>query len=389
MLKRTSILLLSVSLFIGCASSQKYLEKGQYDKAVNSAVKKLRKDPGNADELYVLKEAYTKANTFDMDRISFLEAEGREENYLEIYTLYQRLDRRQDLIKTLPTSVMNEFEIINYDDELIASKEGAAEVSYARGLELLERGDRESARMAYYEFDRARSIYNNYKDVDAKLREARYMGTNQVLFVIENNSESVLPERFDEELRKIGFSDLNGDWIQYSVYENEDVDYDYFVVLNIRDIAVSPERVDRETYTDTKEIQDGTKYVLDANGNVKKDSLGNDIKVPNMITVKAEVTQTRQWKEAVVGGTIDYVDLRTDQLVKTEGISVTALFEHFSAKYTGDERALSSESRKKIGSDMVAFPPNEAMLMDAASLLKDRTKDIMYRNRGLLSSTEQ
>lgn len=388
MLKRVSILLLLVSLFIGCASSQKYLEKGQYDKAVNSAVKKLRKNPNNADELYILKEAYTKANTFDKDRIRFLEVEGREENYLEIYNLYQRLDRRQDLIQTLPTVLLNEFEIVNYDDELIASKEGAAEVSYQRGLELLERGDRESARRAYYEFDRTRSIYNNYKDVEAKLREARYMGTNQVLFVIENNSESVLPERFDEELRKIGFSDLNGDWIQYSVYENEDVDYDYFVVLNIRDIAVSPERVDRETYTDTKEIQDGTKYVLDANGNVKKDSLGNDIKVPNMITVKAEVTETRQWKEAVVGGTIDYIDLRTDQLVKTEGISVTALFEHFSAKYTGDSRALSAESRNKIGSDMVAFPSNEVMLMDAAALLKDRTKDIMYRNRGLLSSTE-
>ena len=389
MIKKSSLLLFSLILAAGCVSSEKYLQKGQYDKAINKSVKKLRKDAGNDKELYVLKEAYTKANSFDMDRISFLEKEGRDENYLDIYNLYIRLDNRQDRIKTLPTSLMNEFEIIDYDDRLIASKEQAAEVSYERGLEYLERGDRESARMAYQEFDRVRSIYSNYKDVDAKLRESRYLGTNQVLFVIENNSQSVLPERFDEELRKIGLSDLNGRWIQYSVFEDEEVEYDYFVVLNIQNIAVSPERIDREKYTDSKEIQDGTKYVLDERGNVKKDSLGNDIREPNMITVEAEVTQARQWKEGIVGGTIDYVDLRTDQLVKTEAISVTALFEHFSATYAGDERALSDESKKKLGDDRVPFPPSEVMLMDAADLLKNRTKEIMYKNRGLLSSTEQ
>lgn len=389
MFKKTSLLFFSLILIMGCVSSEKYLQKGQYDKAINKSVKKLRKDAGNDKELYVLKEAYTKANSFDMDRISFLEKEGRDENYLDIYNLYISLDNRQDRIKTLPTSLMNEFEIIDYDDRLIASKEQAAEVSYERGLEYLERGDRESARLAYYEFDRVRSIYSNYKDVDTRLRDAQYLGTNQVLFVIENNSQSVLPERFDEELRKIGLSDLNGRWIQYSVYENEEVEYDYFVVLNIKNIAVSPERIDREKYTDSKEIQDGTKYVLDERGNVKKDSLGNDIREPNMITVEAEVTQARQWKEGIVGGTIDYIDLRTDQLVKTEAISVTALFEHFSATFAGDDRALSDESKKKLGDDPVPFPPSEVMLMDAADLLKDRTKEIMYKNRELLSSTEQ
>ena len=388
MFKKSSLLFFSLILVIGCVSSEKYLQKGQYDKAINKSVKKLRKDADNDKELYVLKEAYTKANSFDMDRISFLEKEDRDENHLDIYNLYLRLDSRQDRIKTLPTSVMSEFELVDYDDKLIASKEQAAEVSYERGLEYLQRGDRESARRAYREFDRVRSIYSNYKDVDAKLRESRYLGTNQVLFVIENNSQSVLPERFDEELRKIGLSDLNGRWIQYNVYEDEEAEYDYFVVLNIQNIAVSPERIDREKYTDSKEIQDGTKYVLDERGNVKKDSLGNDIREPNMITVEAEITQARQWKEGIVGGTIDYIDLRSDQLVKTEAISVTALFEHFSATYAGDERALSDESKKKLGDDPVPFPPSEVMLMHAADLLKDRTKEIMYRNRGLLSSTE-
>lgn len=388
MLRRSVVLLLSFMFLISCASSEKYLQKGQYEKAIDKSVKKLRKDPSNDKELYVLKEAYGKATSFDRDRVDFLEKEGREENSIEIYDLYVRLDRRQDKLKTLPSSVLRGFTLVDYDSKLIASKEQAAEASYSLGIDYLEKGGRENARRAYREFETVTSIYSNYKDVDAKLSQARYEGTNQVLFVIENNSESVLPVRFDEELRKIGLADLNDTWIQYSVYEDEDIDYDYLVVLNIRDIIVSPEQITKEKYTDTKEIQDGTKYVLDENGNVKKDSLGNDIREPNFVTIEAEITETRQYKEGRVGGIIEYVNIETDQLEKREDISVTAFFEHFSATFEGDRRALSSESTKRIEVNMLAFPNNESLLMDAAELLKDETKSIMYKNRGLLSRAD-
>ncbi|MEO9885097.1 MAG: hypothetical protein ABJR05_16995 [Balneola sp.] len=388
MFKRSGVFLLSFILLMACASSEKYLQKGQYEKAIDKSVKKLKKNPGNDKELYVLKEAYGKAQDFDRDRIDFLEKEGREENYVEIYDLYVRLDRRQNKLKTLPSSVLRQFTLVDYDDRLIASKEQAAENSYALGIDYLERGGRENARRAYREFETVKSIYSNYKDVDAKLSQARYEGTNQVLFVIENNSESILPVRFDQELRKIGLSDLNDTWIQYSVFEDEEVDYDYFVVLNIRDIIVSPEQITKEKYTDSKEIQDGTKYVLDENGNVKKDSLGNDIREPNFITVEAEITETRQYKEGIVGGIVEYINVNSDQLEKREDISVTAFFEHFSANYSGDKRALSKESKERVEVNQLAFPSSESLLMDAAELLKDKTKGIMYKNRGLLSRAE-
>ncbi len=387
MFRTTSIMLLSLTLLLGCASSEKLLMRGQYEKAIDKSIKKLKKNPRNEDELYVLIEAYSKANTFDKERITFLEKEGRSENYLDIFNLYQRLDVRQNKIKTLPSALLNQFEITDYDDKLIASKEQAAEVSYQRGMEYLSIGDRESARRAYVEFERVLSIYTEYKDTQTKISEARILGTNQVLFVIENNSETILPQRFDEELKKIGLADLNGKWIQYSVYEDEAVEYDYFIVLDIKDIAVSPERIDRETYKESAEVQDGTKYILDERGNVKKDSLGNDMREPNIITVTADITKARQWKEAFVGGSIDYIDLRTDQLVKTESISVTALFEHFSATFSGNNRALSNESKKLIDGEIVVFPSDEIMFMDSATLLKEKAKEIMYRNRGLLSST--
>lgn len=379
------LILTLVLLLSACTSSKKLLEKGRYDKAIEKSAKALRKDPGDTDELYVLQEAYRQANMFDRERIKFLEKENRDDNWLEIYFLYSQLENRQDVIRALPSRVRNQFALVDYDDEIIQSKKSAAEALYQQGLEYLDRGDRQSGRLAYDEFIEVKKIYPDYRNVNRRLEEAKYLGTNFILLRIENNSDKVLPEYFDTELRKIGLGDLNTQWLQYETHADTFIRYDYDLVLNIREIAVSPERIETNKYTESREVQDGMRYVLDRNGNVKKDSLGNDIRVPNMVTVSAEVTESIQRKSALVGGSLEYIDLRTNQLVKTEKIAVEAVFEHFSAVASGNIEALSEDTKEKIGSRPVPFPSNEAMLMDAARNLKERTKDIIRRNRDWLT----
>lgn len=377
------LLLILCFVFSACTSSKKLLEKGRYDEAIEKSVKALRKDPGDGDELAVLKEAYHKANTFDRDQIRFLENEERDENWIEIYNLYSALDARQDWIKSLPSQLISQFDLKNYDQQLIASKENAAEISYQKGIDYLNRGDKQSARLAYGEFERVNYIYTDYKDVNRLMSEAHFYGTTNVLFKVENNSEVMLPRDFDYELKKVSLKELNDLWTNYDTYADTALHYDYYIVLDLKDIRISPESIDRNTYTETGEIQDGMKYVFDENGNVRKDSLGNDIRVPNMITVSAEVTESRQHKHGYVSGSLDYIDLNTEQLIKTEDISVEAVFEHYSAGVTGNEEILSDETRKKIRSRPVPFPSDEAMLMDAASLLKEQSKAIVYQNRSL------
>jgi len=382
------ILLLFVSslLLNGCNSSEKLLEKGSYDRAIEKSVDNLRKKPSDRKELRVLKEAYSKANNFDHDRIRFLEREGRPENWIEIYELYSVLDFRQNRIKTLPSSVLGEFKLVDYDDKVIESKNKAAELLYESGIARLENGGRENARMAYADFEQITRIYNSYRDVDVKIEEARYLGTNQVLFVIENNSDKILPEDFDYELKKISLNAINRDWLNFDTREDSSKAYDFLVVLDIDQIEISPERIDSRTYTESAEIEDGTRYVFDENGNVKKDSLGNDIRVPAIKEVKAEVVESVQYKSARVAGAVDYVDLRTGQLAKTEEIIVDAIFEYHSAVASGDKEALSKETLKKLNCKPAPFPTNEELMMDAAHLLKEKTKAIVNRNRNLLRS---
>lgn len=383
-MKKIIAAILVGGLLLSCASSQKLLEKGKYEKAINKSAEKLRKDPGDNDELRVLKEAYYQANRIDKDRIEFLEEEGRDQNWLEIYNLYVRLDNRQDKVEALPQRVRSEFDFVDYDDEIIESKETAASVAYDRGMRLLRKGGKVNAREAYYNFEEAYNIYPDYKDVRQRIDQAHFRGMNHVLFAMENNSEVLLPEDFDAELRKVALKELNTLWVNFDTNEDTTKAYDYLVVLNIKNIAISPEQSETETYTESREIQDGMRYVFDENGNVKKDSLGNDIRVPNIVEVTAEVKERIQRKSARVAGSLEYISLFDDQLVKTDDISVEAVFEHFSASAVGNEKALSEESREKINSRPIPFPSDEVMLMDASALLKNRAKALVSNSRNIL-----
>lgn len=383
MLKNYCFLLLIGIFLASCMSSQKMLQRGQYDRAIEKSAGKLAKKPNNQKELEVLTEAFELANLFDQERIEFLEKEGLDESQVEIYELYEQLNRRQNRVRRLPSSVRSQFTFVNYDDEIINSKAAAADISYQSALAFLEQGGRQNARIAWQQFETANNIYPGYLDVENKLREAHEQGINQALFVIENESDMVLPEAFDEELKKASLKDLNTFWLNFDTYEN-DLDYDYFLILRVQEIAISPETTDRETFTETREIQDGMKYELDDDGNVKKDSLGNDIRVPNMVTVSAEVKEIVQQKKAFVGGSLDVYDIATDQLMKTDQISVEAVFSHRSAEVSGNSKAISEETATLAGQKPVPFPRNEAMLLDAASLLKDQSKSLISRNRRML-----
>lgn len=385
-MKRVIPILLVALVAVSCASSQKMLQRGQYDRAIDRASEKLMKKPDNGKELAVLKEAYELANTFDQERIDFLELEGLEESWVEIYLLYEEMNIRQNKVRRLPSQVRSQFTFVNYDQKIVDSKAAAADVSYRRGEDFLAAGDKMSARQAFSEFEQADLIYPGYRDVLQKMAEAEIAGRNNALFLIENNSGMVVPEFFDSEIKKVTLKELNTLWLNIDTYENETIDYDHFVILNISDISFSPETIERRTFTESREIQDGMRYSLDDDGNVRKDSTGNDIRVPNMITVTAEITETVQLKSAIVGGSLNVYDMRTDQLVQTDNIGVEAVFRHRFGEFSGDRRALSEELQAVMRGREVPFPANEEMMMDAAELLKERSKAIVARNRRVLEN---
>jgi len=374
--------LLSFLILLASCSSNHYLKQAQFDPAIYASVKKLRKNPNKDKEISTLKYAYNKANELDKDRLDFLYASGEENIWEEAHNRYTSLYTRQQLVKTLPDNVLSaiDYQYVNYAEKITQTKQNAAAYHYELGLDLLEQNDKYKAREAYTSFATAKSYYPNYKDLTQKLYEAQYLGTNHVLFRMVNESQTQLPEDFENELLKISLKDLNGKWIDYDTKDDGSTNYDYYIQLSLRNIMVSPEENQTNTYTEEKEIEDGFKYQLDANGNVQKDTAGNDIKLPIYKIITCNVVETIQHKEALITGTVDYIDTYDGQLMKTHPVTAQMIFDHKSYATYGNVEALKNETRSKIGLKALPYPSDAEMLLDAAGILKENTKQIIYAN---------
>ena len=151
--------LISVLLFAGCGSSKKHLERGNYDSAIATAVRELRKNPDNEKQIATLERSYTIVNDQDNERIRFLKMEGLPQNWDEIYQIYKRMSDRQSMVRTvLPLSIGNrniDFPYVDYMAEMIAAKRKSADFYYAHGNELMKAGLKDSYRQAFYEYVRA------------------------------------------------------------------------------------------------------------------------------------------------------------------------------------------------------------------------------------------
>jgi hypothetical protein len=210
------------------------------------------------------------------------------------------------------------------------------------------------------------------------------MGTSYVIFKMRNTTGVPLPPSFEEELTKISLNELNGEWLKYQTYENKGLNYDYTILVNMKNINVSPEGVKEIDFTETKVIPDGFQYVLDSHGNVKKDSLGNDIKESRFKTISCNVIETYQSKKAIIAGTLDYINNSSGQLIKTEPVASEKFFEYRSYGAMGDINALKPETKAKLGNRPVPFPSGFDMLLEAGQTLKGMVKNIIYTNKAIL-----
>lgn len=380
-----------ISAFIAaCSSSAKLMRSGNYDGAIQKSIRKLARKKQNDKEIITLEQAYQKANDRDKERILFLKKEGKPENWDQIFSTYARISQRQQNIKPLlPLHINNQgrdahFEFINYDEEIIQAKKNATEYFYAHALSLLDRNNQSDARQAYNELLKVKSFTNNYKDLDKELNRAKDLGTSYVLFKMKNTTGVPLPPTFEDELTKISLTELNGEWIQYYTHETKGMNYDYTILVNMKNINVSPEGVKETNFMESKTIPDGFDYVLDSKGNVKKDSLGNDIKIPKTKTITCNVIETYQTKKAIIAGSLDYINNNTGQLIKTDPIASENFFENRSYAAIGDLNALKPETKAKLGNRPVPFPPNFDMLLQAGGVLKDMVKNIINSNKGLI-----
>jgi len=386
MKKTVTILFVASLLLAGCGSSKKYVESGNYDAAINKAVAELRKNPKSEKDIVSLERAMNIALDQDNERIRFLKIEGKSASWDEIYLIYKKMSDRQSLVRTVTPLKYSgrsiEWPYVDYMQEMVIAKKNAADFYFAHGKELMKNSTKDSYRQAYYEFIRAKDYVGDYEGIDQMILESKSLGISRVYVTLKNYSATKFPEEFEKDLLALDLPRLNSEWVEYHTdLLSEDTQYDYLVNINMRSVAVSPDKqFQRDSLVKTT-IEDGFEYVKDVRGNVMKDSLGNDLKTKKYTNLQCALIQTYQVKECVIAGDVEIKSLSPEKVIKKEPIGSTSNFEHVSARAIGDVRALSVEQKEMLKSTVIEFPTDLDMVIMCSENLKKAIRGFMETNK--------
>ena len=386
-MKKITLLLVLVAFLASCGSKKKVeraLTSGNYNEAISKAVKKLstnKEAKRKQDYILLLKDAYDKANERDLKSISSLKASNNPEYYKRVFETYNALDQRQNAVRPLlPLRIKGRevfFKLTDFTNDIVEARENVSDYFYEKGIMLLEGDDKFQLRDAYNTLAYIEDINPSYEKTRELMQEAHERGTAHVIVAIENQTNQIIPRRLEDALLDFDTYGLNQFWTEYHAYEKDSMVYDYAMQLRLARINISPEQVREREVLRQREVKDGWQYQLDANGNVAKDSLGNDIKEDKIITVRARMFEIEQFKQAEILANVVFTDLKSQETLEQFNIDSGFIFEHFYATFRGDRRALNSDDRNLVRNRAVPFPTNEQMVFDSGEDLKLKLKDII------------
>jgi len=391
-MKKITLLFALFVLITSCGVRQtrESLTTGDYDAAIQTAVEGLRnrKDAkGKQEYIYLLEEAFAKAKDRDLQNINLWFKDANPSNTEKIYNTYVQLNNRQELIKpVLPLRLIKEnrnaiFPFEDYSDQIVNSKNALAKHLYDNSKALLATKDKMSFRRAFDDLQYLNGLSPNYKDVASLIDEARLKGTDFVSVFTKNETNMVIPIRLENDLLDFSTFGLNDKWTVYHSNRQKGIAYDYGIIVNFRQINISPEQIKEKELVKEKQIKDGTKPLLNAQGQQVKDSLGHVIMVDNFKTIKAVIYESRQNKSAQVVAKVDYIDFKTNQLIDTFPLASEFIFENIYSKYIGDKNACEADYFPYFDKRAVPFPSNEQMVYDSGEDLKAKLKGIITQNR--------
>lgn len=360
------------------------MHSGNYDHAINDALKKLH---NNKDRRWkqkfviLLEEAYNKAVDRDLRTIEKLKKSDNPEHFRMVYDIYVNMDARQEAIKPLmPLRIgkrIVKIPMADYSEEIFDTRDVVVKHTYSQVQEILKNPSKYDYRFAYDQLAYIESIYPAYKDVRSLMQEAHFMGTDYVLVEMDNQSNQLIPVQLEQDLLSFETYGLNNFWTTYHNQPVEGVQYDFGMQLQLRNIALTPERMLERMHLRQRQVVDGWEYQYDENGNVAQDSLGNDIKVDRLVTVRARVFEIEQLKSARVSARVEFTDFRNGNLIEAFPLESEFHFRNIFARMRGDERALTERDVQLLNNRRLPFPTDEQMVFDTGEDIKLRLKSIL------------
>ncbi len=373
----------------GVKKTQSDLNTGNYSTVMHKAIQNLAKNKtkkGHQDYVLLLEEAFAKNTERELRQIGFLQQGGNANDLQTIYDTYRHLKDLQERIRPLlPLPVYEEnreahFDFQNYEAKILGAKNALSEHLFNNAKGLIQNGTTKlDFRQAYDDLAYLEKINPGRYQTGDMMALAHQKGMDFILVNVNNDTEQIIPRRLEEELLDFNTYHIDNFWAEYHTATNKSIDYDYALDLDFKEINISPEQVQEKQLVKEKVIKDGYEYVLDDNGNVAKDSLGNDIKVDKFKTISCRFYQFTQLKTAQIGAKITFTDLKEEQEINSYPLSSQFVFEHIYATHKGNKRALDDDLISFLGLTAVPFPTNEQMVYDAGEDLKQQLSSIVRK----------
>jgi hypothetical protein len=207
-------------------------------------------------------------------------------------------------------------------------------------------------------------------------------GISRVIVEVANLAPLKLPPQVLEDLTTFDTQGLGSEWVEYHFkHVDKDADYDYSVLVKLLTIGVSPDETKDVDVVFTKQVEDGEERIRDNDGNVIKDSTGNDMWRTKYKEITCTLIETQQLKSVEIKGEVEIYSIHPERMIQKTPFGAANTFEHHSARAAGNKEALTAEALEKTKREKVPFPTDVEMVMTCTETIKPAIRDAIYANR--------
>lgn len=389
-MKYTLYILTAIILLTSCRSIDKMIESGNYDQALRYGVDKLRGEK-NKKTKYVkgLEKAYTKLNRRDLEQIKHLALQNNKNSMDRVVAIYINMEDRQNYVYPLMPLISEDgypadFKLRDYAQLINNAKIEASDVHFNTAMNYLKiaqnNNDKLAARKAYNRFDDANTYFDNYKENYSLKRQAYELGQTHILIEPYVSGSNAAFYHTGEIISQLKINSLNTTWRKYYT-DDLNLKIDYIATIEVAEIIPGKEVERYNSFTNTKEVTDGTKPLKDKKGVVKRDTMGNIIYTDRKIVVSANIEELIRVKTAQMSGKIVIVDANANRHISTIPLNAIYVFEDYSSTFRGDKRALTNEYNNRMKTNCDPFPTDYDMTTNLAYEFKKSAEAIIKNER--------
>src|SRR5690606_11554740 len=143
--------------------------------------------------------------------------------------------------------------------EIVLSKNNLSGYLYANAKKLLNSNNKFDFRQAYDDLSYLDKLNPNFQDVRLLMDEAQFKGTDFVHVYTKNETGMIIPQRLQDDLLNFSTYGINDKWTVYHNNKQKNINYDFGMIVNFRQINISPEQIREKQFVKEKQIKDGVK----------------------------------------------------------------------------------------------------------------------------------